>query len=314
MLNKSVAHLLLSVYCRRFITFSLLMALSACSTHRPHDTDDDQDAGPERHIDISHIQDAIPKEEPLSRYGNPESYVVFGKRYHLLNSRQGYKKRGIASWYGTKFHGRRTSSGEPYDMYAMTAAHKTLPIPTYARVTDLDTGKSIVVKVNDRGPFVDGRIIDLSYVAARKLGISARGTGRVEVQTIVPTDNLSPVAENPLPASATAAIKTVDTQPVAAPKALVKADITDKPLTYASPQTNNLYLQMGIFRDRSNAEQLRADLERLSSANIQVATEASAEQTLYRVRIGPLSKDDEADQLIESLSRQGHQGFRIRVD
>lgn len=291
---------------------SLMLALSACSVHRT--TDSDQDAGPARHIDISHIKNATPKNVPLSRYGNPESYVVFGKRYHLLDSRQGYKQRGIASWYGTKFHGRRTSSGEPYDMYAMTAAHKTLPIPTYAKVTHLDTGKSIIVKINDRGPFVDGRIIDLSYVAARKLGISAKGTGRVEVQTIVPGTPVTPVAQRNDTSPHHKPVTAVSTTAAPVPATFTQAGKAVEPLTSASPQTSNLYLQMGIFRDRTNAEQLRDNLSRLSPANIQVATDTSQSPTLYRVRIGPLSKDEEADQLIEALSQQGHKGFRIRLD
>lgn len=132
-------------------------------------------------VDFASIADAIPKKEPLSRYGNPLTYVVRGKRYHRLTSSEGYSEQGLASWYGTKFHGHRTSSGEDFDMYSMTAAHKTLPLPTYVRVTNLDNQRSIIVKVNDRGPFHAKRIIDLSYVAAGKLGILNNGTGRVEV-------------------------------------------------------------------------------------------------------------------------------------
>jgi rare lipoprotein A len=292
------------IFCQSAITISVLLTLSACSIYRPGSPETpDQDAGPGHAVDISHISDAVPQKEPLSRYGNPESYVVFGQRYHLLESRQGYKQRGIASWYGTKFHGRRTSSGEPYDMYAMTAAHKTLPIPTYARVTNLDSGNSIIVKINDRGPFVDGRIIDLSYVAARKLGISAKGTGRVEVQTIVP--GAPSLTYEQTPVLATTKVQTTPAGQTPEPL---------EPLAYASPQTNNLYLQVGIFRDRSNAERLREDLTRLSLPDTHVATDTSTQQTLYRVRIGPLSKDEEADQLIETLAQQGHKGFRIRID
>ena len=276
------------------LTATLALMIGACSTYRPGGPDIIQDSGPGHEVDISQIGDAIPQDEPISRYGNPESYVVFGERYHLLDRRTDYKQRGIASWYGTKFHGRRTSSGEPYDMYAMTAAHKTLPIPTYARVTNLDNAKSIIVKINDRGPFVEGRLIDLSYVAARKLDITAKGTGRVEIQTIVPG---TPVAQKPATVQVSQAAKTPQAEPMA----------------YASPRTNNLYLQVGIFRDRVNAEQLRQDLARLSPT-IHIAADKSTAQTLYRVRIGPLTKDDEADQLIESLAQLGHKGFRIRVD
>lgn len=149
----------------------------------------DQDAAPhpkEEIPDISKVTNAVPKHEPKSRYGNPKDYVVFKKRYTVLPSSKGYVARGKASWYGKKFHGYRTSSGEPYDMYGMSAAHKTLPLPTYARVKNLDNGKSIIVKINDRGPFHDERIIDLSYAAASKLGILNRGTGNVEVLALDP--------------------------------------------------------------------------------------------------------------------------------
>lgn len=135
-------------------------------------------------IDLNAVPDAVPRLEPFGRSGNPESYEQNGQRYWVLNSPWGYASKGIASWYGKKFHGRRTSSGDTYDMYAMTAAHKTLPIPCYARVTNLENGRSVVVKINDRGPFIDGRIVDLSYVAAHKLGMVEKGTAQVELQVI----------------------------------------------------------------------------------------------------------------------------------
>jgi rare lipoprotein A len=135
----------------------IAMGLGACSSSSNHKQSSRysqaQDTAPAQHIDMSAVKDAIPRVEPYSRYGNPPSYVVLGKRYHTLGSSDNYHERGIASWYGTKFHGHRTSSGESYDMYKMSAAHKSLPLPTYARVTNLGNGKSVVVKVNDRGPF-----------------------------------------------------------------------------------------------------------------------------------------------------------------
>ena len=130
--------------------------------------------------------DAVPRQEYKSRRGNPAFYDEFGVRYRVMSTSEGYVERGIASWYGESFHGRPTSTGEPYNMYAMTAAHKTLPLPTYVRVTDLDTGNRVVVRVNDRGPFVEGRIIDLSYIAAVKLGIAGAGVARVEVRALDP--------------------------------------------------------------------------------------------------------------------------------
>ena len=135
-----------------------------------------QNDGPpdDENIDLASIPDAIPRDEPYSRYGNPASYEALGKTYYVLPSAAGFTQTGRASWYGKQFHGRRTSSGEPYNMFKMTAAHKRLPIPSYVRVTNLDTGKQVIVRVNDRGPFHDGRIIDLSYVAARRLDADYR--------------------------------------------------------------------------------------------------------------------------------------------
>jgi len=166
---------------------ALLAMAAACGTLPPQrGTVGPGDGAPAYPVDLAAIANAVPQVEPLSRYGNPASYVVYDQRYDVLNNSSGYVERGIASWYGTKFHGKRTSSGEPYDMYAMTAAHKTLPIPTYAEVTNLLNGKRVIVKVNDRGPFKENRLIDLSYAAATKLGITDDGTGIVEVRAIDP--------------------------------------------------------------------------------------------------------------------------------
>ncbi len=136
--------------------------------------------------DPSSIPDAVPRQESLSAYGNPPEYEVQGRTYHVLSTSEGYEAEGIASWYGPKFQGERTSSGETFDMYKMTAAHCTLPIPTYVEVTNLENGRKVVVRVNDRGPFEKDRLIDLSYVAALKLGIVASGTARVRVRALEP--------------------------------------------------------------------------------------------------------------------------------
>jgi len=137
-----------------------------------------------RNIKASDVKDAVPKDEPLARYGNHSPYTVLGKTYTVLPTSKGYHERGMASWYGSKFHGRRTSSGELYDMHLATAAHKSLPLPTYAEVTNLDNGRKMIVKINDRGPFHEGRIIDLSYAAAIKLGVDKTGTARIDVRAI----------------------------------------------------------------------------------------------------------------------------------
>lgn len=156
---------------------ALAISLCACSSTL-------RDGAPSRSINASKIPDAIPTPLPKSKYGNPKSYTISGKTYHVLPTSRNYQETGIASWYGTKFHGRLTSTREKYDMYAMTAASPVLPIPSFARVTNLSNGKSVIVKVNDRGPFAKGRIMDLSYAAAKKLGYADKGTARVEVKAI----------------------------------------------------------------------------------------------------------------------------------
>lgn len=171
----------------------ITVTLSGCSTRVKKKKD-----GPPKHIppNLLRTPDAVPKLEPLSRRGNrfgkngkTNTYVALRKRYRVMSSSRGYRARGHASWYGTQFHGRKTSSGEPYDMFAMTAAHPTLPLPTYVKVTNLENGKAVIVKVNDHGPFYGNRLIDLSYVAAAKLGVLGRGTAQVEVESIDPRDH-----------------------------------------------------------------------------------------------------------------------------
>ena len=146
-----------------------------------------RDGAPDaRGVDLDTISDAVPREEPLSPYGNPPEYEAFGRTYRTLESSEGYEEEGVASWYGEEFQGRRTSSGETYDLYGMTAAHRTLPLPTYVEVTNLENGQTVVVRVNDRGPFHEDRVIDVSYAAAYRLGMLAKGTARVRVRALQP--------------------------------------------------------------------------------------------------------------------------------
>lgn len=163
--------------------FILILMIQGCQ-HIPPPVI--KDSAPNHVLNLDKIPDAVVKDVPKSRFGNPEYYEIQGKRYYVMKSATGFKQTGIGSWYGTKFHGRRTSSGEPYNMYAMTAAHKTLPLPTFVQVTNLDNGKKVVVKVNDRGPFHDDRIIDLSYAAASKLGYASKGTAHLEIEALIP--------------------------------------------------------------------------------------------------------------------------------
>ncbi len=249
----------------RWFVWLAVLVLGACSGV------EQMDGAPVAPPDVSSVPDAVPRQEPLSRYGNPPSYVVNGKRYRTLSSSRGYRERGIASWYGTKFHGRRTSTQEVYDMYAMSAAHKSLPLPTYVRVTNLANGRSVVVRVNDRGPFHNNRIIDLSYAAAARLGLLARGTGLVEVEAIDARASADPLPA-PRPASAGNA---------------------------------ELYLQVGAFADRGNAERMKARIDSVAHAPAMISKSVNGEGTIYRVRLGPLASAEKADMLVDRLAQLG---------
>jgi rare lipoprotein A len=252
----------------------VLVLLSACATPRGGYYQDD---GPDtRPRDVSKIPDAVPRPEPLSERGN-KPYAVFGVSYRPLATSRGYRERGVASWYGKKFHGRLTSSGEEYDMYAMTAAHKTLPLPSYVRVRNLNNGKTVVVRVNDRGPFLHNRLVDLSYAAAERLGIVATGTGVVELEGVT--------GDEPAPVTV-----------ARAPEVIATAIAAEPP---------RLFLQVGAFTNRSNAEGLR---DRLLSADFKPVRVHQVERDttpLFRVRIGPIASVDESDRLAARVQAQG---------
>lgn len=251
-------------------------------------------AAPPPPADVAAIPDAIPRSEPRSLRGNPPFYEVFGKRYAVLSTAEGHVERGVASWYGPGFHAAQTSTGEPYDMYAMTAAHKTLPLPCYARVTNLANGKSVVVRVNDRGPFVTGRIIDLSYTAAAKLDMLRNGTAFVEMRVITPG---TPAAVVPAP--------------IAPPPALIGDAAAGN--TAAAP-AGDLYLQAGAFADNANA---RRQVERLRSAGIEnvfLLPTTSGGRTLHRVRIGPIDSVAGFDALSARLAQIGITDARLAPD
>jgi len=261
----------------------LLSMLDGCGTLSAMHDFYRQDSGPVHPVDIASIPDAVPKIEPRSKYGNPPFYIVDGQRYDVLASSSGYVKRGIASWYGTKFHGQRTSSGESYDMYAMTAAHKTLPLPTYAEVTNLLNGQKVIVKINDRGPFKDNREIDLSYAAAAKLGIADTGTGIVELKAIDPaTFNMRAEAKN-------------NTR-------------------QAMGHHPDLYLQIGAFADRTNAEHLVSRLSPDAPPNVAFSIARDKNTLLYRVRIGPIPNVNEADRMSEDLVLIGINDSHLVID
>jgi rare lipoprotein A len=252
---------------------ALLAGLAGCAT-APHREPAPTVTLPPLPKNIATIPDAIPRIEPRAAHGNPPFYDVGGKRYYVLATAEGYEATGVASWYGPTFDGLRTSDGDRYDMYGMTAAHKTLPLPCYVRVTNLSNGRSVVVKINDRGPFVANRLIDLSYVAAAKLGMLATGTALVEVKAITPQTpvEITRIAESPPP---------------------------------------TLYVQVGAFAVQANAERIVYRLQAAGLAGAFVFGPPAARGHLYRVRIGPVAGVPEFDRLVARLTTLGYPGARL---
>jgi rare lipoprotein A len=219
-----------------------------------------------RDIKASDVADAKPMAEPLARYGNHSPYEVFGKKYYVMESGEGYHEKGVASWYGSKFHGRRTSSGEPYDMHLATAAHKTLPLPSYAEVTNLDNGRTVVVKINDRGPFKNGRLIDMSYGAALRLDMVSSGTARVDLRVI----------ESPVFGAGEGAL----------------ADDGDGAETW---------LQAGAYSRRKGAENLARELEKAKLSPVSIMQLGD----LFRVWLGPYTNSNEVQSVISRTIELG---------
>jgi rare lipoprotein A len=245
-------------------TLLVLLLLAGCST-APYRTPPLPPLPPPG--DIAAIPEPIPKAEPRSTRGNPRFYTVLGRRYFVLETAEGYAERGVASWYGPGFHASATSNGERYDMYAMTAAHKTLPLPAYVQVTNLRNGRSVVVRVNDRGPFKDGRIIDLSYTAASKLDMLKDGTTFVEVRALTPAQKAAPPAP---------------------------------------PQTPEvLYVQAGAFGTEDNASRLLERLRAQGVEKSFVREDNVNGRTLYRVRVGPIPSVNEFDRVVARLRSLG---------
>lgn len=248
------------------------------------------DGPPKRpRVDVSTIPDPIPRPEPLSESGN-DPYIALGKTYYPLREAQNYRERGIASWYGKKFHGKRTSSGEPYNMYAMTAAHRTLPLPSYVRVRNLANGHAVIVRVNDRGPFLHNRLIDLSYAAALKLGIVSTGTGVVEVEALA-----------------------------AEPNAAVPVSVKEIDSDLHSPNPNparfpRLYMQVGAFRNWQNAAALRSRLSEARFGAVFIQSDVREDVRFYRVRVGPIASVADSDALIERALRYGLTDAHIVVE
>lgn len=264
--------------------------------------DDGPGANPPANIDA--IPDAVPKIEPLSR-GTMRPYVVMGRSYTPMTQLAPYKARGIASWYGRRYHGKQTSSGEIYDMYAMSAAHTVLPIPSYVRVTNVANGKSVVVRVNDRGPFIDSRLIDLSYTAAYKLGILGGGSGTVEVESIIP--GVTPAVEPPIaiapaappvPVAIESAPVTVVALPPPAPAAAPVPAPSPVAASTAAAATGGSYLQFGAFGVQANAESYLARLQ--TQADWLTGTlRIQQGNGVYRVQSGPYASEAAAREAAE---------------
>ncbi len=270
------------------VAAALAAALSGCSSEpkqagAPSSTHIAPNAAPAppQAGGAAQVPDAVPRVEPRSRYGNPPFYEVFGRRYYVLSSSSDYVERGVASWYGPGFHKIRTSTGEPYDMYGMTAAHKTLPLPAYVRVTNLQNGRSAVVRVNDRGPFVGNRIIDLSYTAAAKLDMLRNGTAMVEVRAIDPS------------------------MPAGAPTAIAPA---------VTPLDASLFVQAGAFADPANALRLASRLQGGGYGKVFVRDDLIAGRKMYRVRIGPVPDVPEFDRIVAALEQAGVRDAHLALD
>ena len=236
-------------------------------------------------------------EPPRSRLGNPPYYEVFGQRHYVLDTAAGYRRTGVASWYGEQFHGRSTSSGEPYDMFAHTAAHPTLPLPTWVEVTHLDTGKQVIVKVNDRGPFVDNRIIDLSFGAAVVLDMVAQGTAPVEVRALGVSSAGEVLAHDGTSARSQAGTADADAG-ATTPLSLAAASV---------PPSRRIYLQAAAFSRQASASRFVEALHAAGFEQVNIDADHGASPSLYRVRLGPFTDIDAADAAVANLVARGYE-------
>ena len=269
----------------RIVGFVFLMgALAACSS-APAPTPPssssrysiEQDRAPSGHLDIASIPEVVP--EPFARTlaGNRSPYTVLGKTYHVMVTEDGYNERGIASWYGEKFHGHKTSNGEVFDMYKVSAAHKSLPIPSFLRVTNLDNNRSLVVRVNDRGPFHGDRIVDLSYAAALKLGYADRGTARVQLEAIIPDG-------------------------VVVDSAAANNNNTLSQQTLRVASTGDKYIQVGAFADINSAREMSDKLRAMTNRPVFIRSlDSTNSGVLHRVRIGPVNDTSEIRRITQSV-------------
>ena len=285
----------------RCIVFAAAVALAGCGTAptskappapmpapAPSKPGYYKDDGPGDKVpaDLDTIPEPVPRAEPLHRFAN-RPYTVFGREYVPATSLRPYRERGIASWYGKKFHGEKTSTGEVYDMYGLTAAHPTLPLPSYARVTGVATGRSVIVRVNDRGPFLHDRVIDLSYAAAHRIGIAQKGSGEVEVEAILP--GTTPLRAAPSLPPVAAAAGTAPASPRAAVEPMAVAG--------AAP---GFAVQLGAFGNYANAQNFLEHVQN-QLASAQVEPKIRQVSGLFRVYVGPYAGRDEARRVAQRL-------------
>jgi len=267
-----------------------------------------RDSGPSGPVDVSSIPNAQPRFEVRTRAGNKSPYTVLGKTYRVLPGSDGFRERGIASWYGNKFHGRKTSNGEVYNMYGMTAAHKNLPIPSYVKVTNLDNGRSIVVRVNDRGPFHEGRVIDLSYAGASKLGYLKQGTARVEVETLPMATGYFDATANVSSAVSVRPNNGGGTPNLVVPEQSQLPAIGEQ-AGYRLP--GNTFLQLGAFARQLSAQALQQRVAALTELPVKLLSK-SGTKSLWRVQVGPVESNLVVMNLRETLVSEGlHAGHLV---
>lgn len=304
-----------------FFLLSSVWLLQGCSTNGASSSSDSGSGGesryrlqddrpPDEHRDFSSELEPEPRFEPPSRGGNKNPYKVRGKTYHVMASNQGFVEEGIASWYGAKFHGYHTSNGEIYNMYAFTAAHKHLPLPGFVRVTNLDNGRQLIVRVNDRGPFHEDRIIDLSYGAASKLGVLQTGTARVRIENVMPpAPAQAPVVANAssvAPPPVFAAPKTAEVLPVSPGSAEAQRSGSAAP-----PPKSGIFLQVGAYSSELSAVKVRNDVSALvdnpvfldSGSRSGNSPGGSNIQAVHRVRVGPFDSPLDAQKILGILQR-----------
>lgn len=294
----------------------LVIIIAGCSSISGGRYSIRHDRAPDRTLDASKIKDAVPRVEPRSRYGNKSPYTVLGKRYYVMPNSFGYSAEGMASWYGKKFHGHKTSNGEIYNMYAMSAAHRTLPLPTYLSVRNLDNGKQIIVRVNDRGPFHGNRLLDLSYAAATKLGMLKRGTAHVRIEAINPASWQSQrkLDEAVNRSNAESIIQPAKKIVVTPLQPLVPANkkIADSRPAH-SLVTMGRYLQVGAYSTQQGANSVKIRLQPLlPELTVKVKpVELATGKRLYRVHIGPLHRTTSLTALIQYVEQLGYKGSHL---